>query len=241
MFYTIYKITNKINNKIYIGKHQTENLQDGYMGSGKLISAAIKKYGLENFEKEILFVFSSKDEMNEKEREIVTEDFCRRMDTYNITSGGDGGWNYVNDHPDFDKWHKKSLDAAKDAKIKKYGENYSSVIMKRHMQKIVSDEELRAAFSKKVSDGIKKSDFDFGSTRRGKPSWNRGKKMDADHNNKISKALKEKYNNGWVSPSSGTIWITDGKENKKIKKEDLPKWEESGYYKGRKIFKDYTP
>ena len=48
MFYTIYKVTNKLNSKYYIGKHQTLDLDDGYMGSGKLIRYAVKKYGKDN-------------------------------------------------------------------------------------------------------------------------------------------------------------------------------------------------
>jgi hypothetical protein len=44
MYYTIYKITNKINGKHYVGKHQTMNLSDDYMGSGKLIKRAIEKH-----------------------------------------------------------------------------------------------------------------------------------------------------------------------------------------------------
>jgi len=96
MFYTIYKITNKINNKEYIGKHKTSNLDDHYMGSGKNLKRAIIKYGIENFIKETLFVFDNEDEMNRKEAELVTEEYCNRKNTYNICEGGKGGWSYLN-------------------------------------------------------------------------------------------------------------------------------------------------
>ena len=95
MFYTIYKIINKINDRVYIGKHKTENLDDGYMGSGKLLKRAIAKYGPENFIKEILHQCSSEQEMNDKEAEIVTEEFCKGH-VYNICSGGQGGFSYIN-------------------------------------------------------------------------------------------------------------------------------------------------
>lgn len=96
MFYIIYQITNSINNKIYIGKHQTKNITDSYMGSGKLVKDAIKKYGIENFKKEILFQFDNEFDMNTKEAELVTEEFCLREDTYNLCPGGKGGWGYIN-------------------------------------------------------------------------------------------------------------------------------------------------
>jgi len=76
MHYTIYKITNKINNKFYIGKHKTDNLDDDYMGSGKYLLHSIKKYGVDNFVKEILFVFDKESEMNAKEKELVSKEFC---------------------------------------------------------------------------------------------------------------------------------------------------------------------
>lgn len=92
MYYIIYKTTNTINNNIYSGKHKTENLEDGYVGSGLSLRAAIKKHGIENFKKEILHIFDTEEEMNAKEAELVSEEFVARRDTYNIAVGGQGGF-----------------------------------------------------------------------------------------------------------------------------------------------------
>ncbi len=90
MYYTVYKTTNLINNKIYIGLHETENLNDGYLGSGILLKKAIKKYGYKNFNKEILFIFNNKQDMIKKEKELVNKAFVNRKDTYNMSKGGFG-------------------------------------------------------------------------------------------------------------------------------------------------------
>lgn len=91
MRYTIYKVTNKLNGKFYIGKHQTLNPLDSYFGSGRAIMNAIKLHGKENFFKEILFDFDTEAEMNSKERELVTEELVANPLSYNIGVGGEGG------------------------------------------------------------------------------------------------------------------------------------------------------
>lgn len=96
MFYLIYKITNLINGKIYVGSHKTSVIDDDYMGSGKYLLHAQKKYGIENFKKEILFVFDNADQMYQKEAEIVTEEFLSEENTYNLKRGGFGGFDYIN-------------------------------------------------------------------------------------------------------------------------------------------------
>lgn len=107
MYYYVYKITNLINGKIYVGKHKSVKtpFENGYYGSGKQITAAIKKYGIENFKKEVLQYCSSMEEMANKEAEIVTEDFVKRTDTYNMHKGGPGGWDHYNGS---DKHREKS-------------------------------------------------------------------------------------------------------------------------------------
>jgi len=99
MLYYLYKITNLINNKIYIGVHQTSNLDDGYYGSGININRAIKKYGKENFNKEILEFFKTEEDMFIKEKEIVNPDFLKLNYVYNITEGGKGSFTYINSLP----------------------------------------------------------------------------------------------------------------------------------------------
>jgi|LakMenEpi03Aug12_release.lakeMendotaPanAssembly.Ray.scaffolds.fasta_scaffold287011_2 group I intron endonuclease len=89
--FLIYKITNQINQKFYIGKHETFNMDDGYMGSGLAIKSAIKKYGPDNFKKEILYIFDSRKQMEDKERELLTEDALSNPLCYNIALGGQGG------------------------------------------------------------------------------------------------------------------------------------------------------
>lgn len=91
MHYIIYKTTNIINNKYYIGKHITNNLDDGYIGSGKALTASIKKYGKECFVREILFELPSEELMNLKEKELVTEELVNDSNCYNMTLGGEGG------------------------------------------------------------------------------------------------------------------------------------------------------
>lgn len=90
-YYYLYKITNLINNKIYIGIRSTNNLNDGYFGSGVTLRKAIKKYGRENFNKEILEWFDWRCEAINREEQIVNLDFVKRSDTYNMTIGGQGG------------------------------------------------------------------------------------------------------------------------------------------------------
>lgn len=92
MHYIIYKTTNKVNNKFYVGQHQTENLNDSYLGSGLLLSRAIKKYGIENFEREILEECDNKHLMNEREKFWIERFDARNKDIgYNIAFGGEGG------------------------------------------------------------------------------------------------------------------------------------------------------
>ena len=95
MFFVVYKITNLINNKIYVGVHQTENIHDGYFGSGVALKKAVSKYGKESFSKEITHICDTKEQMFEIERSIVTEEFINRQDTYNCKVGGHGGWDHT--------------------------------------------------------------------------------------------------------------------------------------------------
>lgn len=91
-YHYFYKITNNINNHFYYGVHNTQNLDDKYMGSGTRLWMAYKKYGIENFSKEIIKFFDSKDEAYIYESEVVDETLVKNDDCYNIVKGGKGSF-----------------------------------------------------------------------------------------------------------------------------------------------------
>lgn len=117
-YYGIYKITNLVNGKMYIGQHITSDLDDGYMGSGLVIRRAIKKYGAENFRKEWLTFCEDEEELNYMERVFVDETWLSRSDTYNLRLGGEGGWWYINKHNLSPRTGMKNMHHTEEAKRK---------------------------------------------------------------------------------------------------------------------------
>lgn len=103
--YYIYKTTNLINGKYYVGFHKTNNPNDNYFGSGKLLLEAIEKYGIQNFKKEILYEFDTREDAEAKEREIVNEEFVNNRNTYNVTLGGNVCILYGEDNGFYGKKH----------------------------------------------------------------------------------------------------------------------------------------
>lgn len=93
----VYKVIHIESGKYYIGKHTTNNLDDGYMGSGTRLINAIKKYGVDSFQKKILFDFSSEEEALFAEWLLVTNEMIEDPSCYNMKLGGRGGWSHI-DH-----------------------------------------------------------------------------------------------------------------------------------------------
>lgn len=220
MYYTIYQITCNTTGKIYIGKHQTKNTDDEYMGSGKLLGYAKQKYGIKNFTKKILYIFETEEEMNQKEAELVTEDFCSREDTYNLCPGGHGGFGYIQSlktKEQFREIAKLGRVGCDNKLFEFYGVNNPSQI-----------DFVKAKLSKKSKDNCK--------TKRGgfigenNPFY--GRKHSKKTKTRFSEKAKERLSVPENNSQFGTIWITDGLESKKIKgNEIIPE----GWYKGRKI------
>ena len=87
-YHFIYITTNTLNGRYYIGVHSTDNLDDGYKGSGKLLKQAFKKYGKKNFTTKPIQFYNSKTLAEQWEEYIVDETFIQFEDNYNLTTGG---------------------------------------------------------------------------------------------------------------------------------------------------------
>jgi hypothetical protein len=218
MYYTIYKITNQIDGKIYIGSHKTKDLNDSYMGSGKYLKHAIEKHGIENFTKDILFVFDTPEEMYAKEADIVNDDFLALENTYNLKTGGFGGFDYINEQglQGFTNTETAKLGRSNTNQIleNKYGPNWRSLYL---------SPERRVAASKKAAETKKRRGY--------KSNTNQMNTQDAVERKK-QKFKETRHQQGDRNSQYGKIWITDGVSSKSIFKDDsMP----DGWYRGRVI------
>lgn len=207
-YYYIYKTTNQINGKFYIGMHCTDNLNDGYIGSGTQLKRSIIKHGKENFKREILEFLPNKEELIKREKEIINEEVLNDPNSMNLQPGGGGGLTT-------DEHKRKFFRAGGLATLellKQYREN--------HLEKMKTDKEYRELYVSKL--------------KGGNNYW-LGKHHNDETKKKIgeSNSIKQK---GTLNSQFGTCWITNGIENKKVKKEDtIPE----GWELGRTLPKKY--
>ena len=206
-YHYIYKTTNLKNGKYYLGMHNTDNLEDGYMGSGKRLKRSLNKYGKENFKIEILEFLPDRKTLVEREKEIINEEILKDSLSLNIKVGGEGGI--------IDDKHRKNLKIG----ASKYQKN-----------KWLTDGNYRDKIKKLLLDNLIKNHL------LGKINYNtfEGKKHSENTKNKM-REIKIGMYLGEKNPSYGTCWITNGKENKKIKKEKINDYLCNGWYKGRKL------
>lgn len=160
-YHYIYRTTCKITGKFYVGMHSTDNLEDGYLGSGKILGYSRNKYGDENHAKEIVEYCSSRNELKRREKEIVNEDLLADPLNINLKYGGEGGWEKINElglnritknHPSFKPWFANKLKS--DADFRNY---ISSRISKRLMEEYANGCRFVGGCFKDNSEIIKKA------------------------------------------------------------------------------------
>jgi group I intron endonuclease len=127
----IYKTTNLINGKIYIGKSE-KHFNPNYYGSGILLKKSVKKYGIENFSVELIEKCDSIEELNYREKYWILQYIDN---SYNIAEGGTGGWttkNYTSEQKleygkllsEIRKGRKHSEETIQKLKIMHSGKNF---------------------------------------------------------------------------------------------------------------------
>jgi hypothetical protein len=202
--YIVYKTICKINNKFYIGVHKTKNIDDGYLGSGNIIKRAIKKYGEENFERIILNILENAADAYAIEASLVTQELVESIECYNLKLGGLGGYDLINSRDQTNRNRKISKNR-----------NYQDIL---YMERQKHSMKNSKAYRKAREEGTKHLTY----------SW-KNKKHSQETILKF-KEVKKEHGKGLSNSQYGTIWITNGTENKKLnKKEIIP----IGWFRGR--------
>ena len=168
----IYKTTNIINNKIYVGQDSYNDTY--YLGSGTLLKRAVQKYGKENFLKEIIDSAKNQDELNEKELFwIIKLDSTNKDIGYNLLKGAKNSGIFCGGIP----WNKGKKTPPE--VIKKLRESHLGNKASEETKKLMSS--IRKSKNFKHSDETKKkiAESKIGNTNT------RGKSMSEESKNKM--------------------------------------------------------
>ena len=223
-YHYFYKITNLLNEHFYYGIHSTDNLDDGYMGSGKRLHYAYKKYGMQNFKKEILKFFDTCSDAYEYEAEMVTEELVKNPDCYNVQLGGKG-------------WNTKGLVSVKD-------KNGNCFLVFKDDPRYLSGELVPNCKGLLV---VKDKNGNYFSVSVDDPRYLSGELkhiwVDRKHSKETIQKVKNTFKKichqqGSKNSQYGTCWIHDSEKSFRINKEDLESYLQRGYIKGRKMFKN---
>jgi len=192
IFYIVYETLNLVNGKRYRGIHKTNNLDDGYLGSGFALIEAVEKYGKDNFKRDILEFCKSYDELLEREKIYVDENWVKDKSNYNLKTGGQSAGILSDD----------SKNKISETLKRKYANG--EIDKKNGPRKPLTEEE-----KEKISNTLKERYKNQEHHSKGVDPWNKGTKgaqvawnkglklkpMTEEEKEKRSKTLKERYKN----------------------------------------------
>jgi hypothetical protein len=204
----IYKTTNLLTGRYYIGMHSTDDLEDGYLGSGKRLRYSIRKYGEQNHQREILEFIDTREELKFREKEIVSLDEIAKENCMNLVVGGEGGFSSEQQRENAKKSNERQKELSKNPKW-----------VKKRSKKMT--ESLNKQYEKGDREKVYFHD------------WN-GNNHSEESKKKMSLS-KKGTGVGKNNSQFGTCWITKGGVNKKIKKDDLSQFENEGWIRGMKV------
>lgn len=209
-YHYIYKTTCLVTGKYYLGMHSTDDLNDGYIGSGKRLWYSINKYGKENHVCEILEHYFTREWLREREAELVNPETLTDPLCMNLKLGGDGGFGHINElglnRSGFTELQKqKGLESMKPFCSENAKKAHSDGV---YIHLYFDTDRAKEASKKAHSSEAKK---------KRRETISNTKPFDAEKNSQY-----------------GTCWITNGVTTMKIPKQELNEYISNGWKQGRK-------
>lgn len=209
-YHFIYKTINLINGKYYYGMHSTDNLNDGYYGSGRRLKRSLNKYGKLNHKVEIIEFLPDRKSLIKREMDIVNLNEVGNKECMNLRIGGTGGL--------------IGLPEKTREKIRQGASNF----LKNKWKDPEFAKKCNRLSSERMKEHHKNHKIKYSNTL-GRNHTEETKKLIGQINSILQKGEK--------NSQYGTCWITKNNINKKIKKTDIEIFEKDGWRKGRVIIK----